>query len=176
MKRALKISTLVFLIVFSLLNCSTHLVPKPKNIKKGEIPDFYANNSIKIINNQPSKKDIALYSADVFNNFYGNLNTWTDVAGELLGDELKKRGVSLDENSSNALKIAITHVNVKTPLIDLICEIDFTVETSDGYKADYFVENRAKTLYRATNGVIPLMVIKILNDRAILSFISRNNK
>ena len=167
----LKLSNLFILLLFiSLFSCAQHIVPKPQIVDESRVLRFEVNESIIIVNNQPSKEDKSLYGGSML--IKGNWNEWTEKAVKLLKSELTKRGRTTNSPSKKMIKLAIENIELEAGAVLFSCELNLIVETGSGYKADYFVRNRTPhSLVRAGGGAITLAIIKMLNDKEIISYL-----
>ena len=101
------INVFLILSLFFIVGCAT--VSKPGNIpgiNMGVVGKFSKALSVELINNQPDTTP-RLYAGVVGQNFYANYNEWTKFFIDKLGEELKKRGATVSEDSPKKLKVKL---------------------------------------------------------------------
>ena len=106
-------------------------------------------------------------------NMYIDLNDLYKNAKELMEETLIKYKVPLSPNSEKYLKFTISKVEweVWGGGWLLGSYLEFDIETGDGYKRRYRVQDQGQTLPRAVGGTASRAVEKIFQDEKITAYI-----
>jgi hypothetical protein len=162
-------------IALSLLSgCAHHYTPDASRPFE-PITEFSSNNSINLVNGQPSKQDVQIFSNGL-HQFYGNFNAWTDTAIEITSRELTKRGLTVVAGAPKTLTLSVESANYDQGMVELKTHIDMRVRTSDGYSAVYVGENASFMMAipsRQIDGAMMRVVHEMFMDPHIVAFLTQ---
>jgi len=166
---------LLFIALLSLsalhLNCTHHLVPGPQPLNATKIPDVTFDQQIRLENTQNSMETIRVGKAGL-HTYNGNLNEWTEKTIKLLSNELRSRGAVISDDAEKVLRLAVIQGELVQGAFRLRGDLTLQVETGDGYKKEFFVQNLSGgNASRATGGAITLALTDMLNDQNILEYL-----
>lgn len=103
---------------------------------------------------------------------YINLNDLHKDGKELIEEVLVKNKVPLSPDSTKYLKFTINKIQYEVWGIVTGTYFYFTIETSDGYKQQYKVQDQSGySIDRAIGGAVSRAVEKVFQDRMIIKFI-----
>ena len=153
-----------------------------------EIQEFSSNNSVTLINGQPSTEQVFFVSGGQVNlsKPYANLRTWTDTTINIAERELTKRGLHVLEEAPKSLTMSIESAKTDVGWVVVTSQIAMLVETSDGYSATYIGKDKSSyyfhllyypvfgdTFLRGLNTALMRVAVAMLNDPQIIAFLSK---
>ena len=152
-------------------------------IEPERIPSFNTLNSkaaVSIINAQPDKRSRELghgakgrVGSMGYHSYYGSLNEITDAVVKQLTHELEKRGMNVREGAAKKLEIKVRKTEFETGAWMLQVKMDVNVKAGKDYVRKVNVSNRTPgTIWRASDGAVALIVIKMLNDPKIIEYLT----
>jgi len=165
-----RLSVFVLLIFFSLAGCAHHSLPKQvPPVSMETIGNYDQSYSVHLVNNQPDTTE-ALYWANGAHRWYANYNTWTQFFIDNYADELRKRGVTVSDNSPNVLKFKLSDFAVMQGMFVIRVNMKVAIENADNsWSKDWTASDTSgwsggralgSTVYSATE--------KILTDSEVL--------
>ena len=162
----------LFLIIGTFLSCSHRYQARLQKVNTDNIPGISANQPITIINDQPSDEYTLVYAQGA-HKWTASRRQCTDIAIQMLSEELKNRGVQVATGSEKTLKISIVNLAGFMGFTRITGKLSLKVATGDGYMNIYEVLNATPwTIDRALNGAISLAVIELLKDEKIRNYLS----
>ena len=164
-------SVLAILITTACAQDPKYYTPNPSTHKFDPITEFSSSASVTLINDQPSK-DQVLYFKEF--SVYGNFNAWTDVAIAVLRRELSKRGMTVRNDGTKSVKLAVTSARTTVSTWQVETVINMRAETRDGYVGTYTGRNRstvAIAIERQTDGALMRTVAAMLKDPKIVDYL-----
>ena len=144
-------------------------------MKPEMMPAMSINKPINVINTQ---------SNDTYKIFFGtreiqevNLREATDVAIQILTDELIKKGAAITQDASKVLKLSISKIQYLPTLWGSRCEGQLTVETGGGYNNNYVRNNVGYSAGGVPRGTscdfaITRTVAAIFEDGSIMDYLN----
>jgi hypothetical protein len=113
-------------------------------------------------------------------NMYYDMNELYKIAEEHITDTLKNNNVPVLPSTSKYIKFTVTKIQTEAwggPFLVIMGVYMFvTVETSDGYKRDFKVQDQSAThLDRAVGGAISRAVEMVFQDKNVIKFIESKN-
>jgi hypothetical protein len=170
----------ISLTVLMMIGCiSRHLKPDKFEISTDVIQSFQSNTPIAVIipkdQNEILVENLNLYMGQGAYMYY-DLNELYKIADEHIKDVLILNEVPISDDSSKYLKFNITKIQYEHwGMFVFGCYMYVTVETSNGYKKDFKVQDQSGShLDRAVGGAVSRAVEKIFQDRNIIKFIESN--
>ena len=143
-------------------------------IKSDSIPEFSSSNSITLENIQASSDDV-LFATNMGHKWYGNLNSWTDVAIEITKRELTKRGMQITADSAKSLEMAILSARTTSGGWGFRSYVELKVITGDGYTRKFRGEGPSPLLNRSADAAVMRAVTAMLKDDNILNYLGPVN-
>ena len=173
----LLISMLVAVLSVGATGCASRYAYVPSLNRQFEpIPEFSANNTVAVVNAQPSTLEVE-YGKQNYKLWVANLHDWTDAAVAMTERELKKRGLQVSKASERRLNLSILTVRrVNTGATGTETQTLMRVETAAGYVVEY--TGRATTYFlsdqeRQTDYSFMNAVEQLLSDKEIVSYLKR---
>lgn len=123
----------VILLLFC--GCASEYTPNT-DVAFDAIHEFSGKGSVNLINGQPSTDRTFFYT-----HHYANPHTWTDLAIQIAGRELAKRGISVSSNTPKALTLSIESANTDVGWVKFTSDITMLVRASNGYTKTYTGED-----------------------------------
>jgi len=110
-------------------------------------------------------------------NIYYDMDELYKIAENHITDTLKNNKVPVSSNSSKYIKFTVTKMQWETWGAGFVigCYMYVTIETSDGYKSNFKVQDQSGAhLDRAVGGAISRAVEIMFQDSKIIEFIEKN--
>jgi hypothetical protein len=120
-------------------------------------------------------EEVVFIGETIFN-YYADIKQVNDVAVSLLGEELSKRGFSVQRDAPKSITLNVTQINLEYMIISYRCDLKIEYSTSDGYRRIFFSDNSSGRYNKACNGAITRGVVDLLNDRKLIDFLKRKEK
>lgn len=178
MKHLITILICVF-IVFS-VGCTRHIKPGKYDVNPDLIPDFSGDNSMMVLIPENAEKEYLVEYADPEKSgtakVYVDLNELYKNAKELIEKEMLEHQVPLSPEATKYLKFSITKIQweVWAGGFAIGSYLEFDVETGDGYKQHYKVQDQSSMdVSNAVGGTVSRAVEKIFQDHNILAYIQK---
>lgn len=171
--RAMLPYKLVFalIITFVLTSCAKiHHLPVAQQVDPQNIQEFNIDKSFSVINNQPSRERLIL-GKFYLGSFYSSLFEFTDVAVASLNSELSQRGMTISDDAEKVLKLAVTDAQISEVGFRWKCAVSLDIETDEGYKASYVVNNLTPSNTRVCGGAITMAITELLKDQKVISYL-----
>jgi hypothetical protein len=172
--KAMALYNLVFalIITFGLTSCAKiHHLPVAQQVDSRNIQEFNINKSFRVINNQPSKENLIL-GKFYLGSFYSSLFEFTDAAVKSLNSELSQRGMTISNDADKVLKLAVIDAQISEVGFRWKCAVSLDIETEEGYKSRYIVNNLTPSNTRVCGGAITLAITDLLNDQQVISYLN----
>jgi hypothetical protein len=153
-------------------SCSHRYQARLQKVNTDSIPGISASQPITIINDQPSDVYTLVYAQGA-HKWTASMRQCTDIAVQLLSEELQNRGVRVAIGAEKTLKISVVNLAGFMGFTRITGKLSLKVATGDGYMNIYEVLNATPwTIDRALNGAISLAVIELLKDEKIREYLS----
>jgi hypothetical protein len=168
--------TVTLLSVLMLGACAHHYTPAASRPFEA-IDEFSSTKAVNLRNGQPSTAEVLFYDP-VLNahSYYANLAKWTDVAIEIAGREMKKRGMTIANGAPKSLTLSILSAHTTQGAVTIHTEITMQAKTSDGYVATYVGRNSSgmvALIYRQVDGALMRVVHEMFLDPHIIAFFTK---
>ncbi len=175
-------SRIIFLIIIYILliGCTRHIKPDKFDLDSQIIKSLRSNDSIQVlVPTNAETKYLMEFSgkqtthADV----YVDLNDLYKNAKELMEEVLAKNKVPLSPDSKKYLKFTISKVQweVWAGGFSIGAYLEFDIETGDGYKKNYRVQDKSgMDVSRAVGGTISRAVEEIFQDEKVIAYIENS--
>jgi hypothetical protein len=167
----------IFLIMIGLLGCTRHITPLKFDIDSSTIPNFYGKMPIAVIVPESADKEYLVEYADPEKTgtakIYVDLNDLYKNAKELIEMELSKHEINSSQSAEKQIKFTITKAQweVWAGGFAIGAYLEFDIETKDGYKAHYRVQDGSSMdVSRAIGGTVSRAVEKIFQDDQIIKY------
>ncbi len=175
MKTNLKYLSLVIIYIL-LIGCTRHIKPQKFDLDPRLLKPLISNVPIKVLVPENAETNYLMENNKQKRhaNIYIDLNDLYKNAKELMEETLVKYKVPLSPNSEKYLKFTISKVEWEVWgggfLIGSYLEFD--IETGDGYKRHYRVQDQSSNnVQRAVGGTTSRAVEKIFQDEKIIAYI-----
>jgi hypothetical protein len=174
--RLLSILSLSIIVLVS-FGCATRINqmdPTEVVVYSEHLPPLTIKNSVTLINNQPST-DPVLLATTGFDEYYGNLNLWTEGAIDGLTQAIKHRGGDVVPDAKKTLKISVTDATLDYGENTWHWHAKVWVEviTGSGLKKEFTAYQIAGVaLFEMHNNVVAYAVIEILKDKDIINYLN----
>jgi hypothetical protein len=167
---------LCFILLLSACAVPYHIKPPKFEVYPEAMQPFSSGTPIRIIVPQNAEKEFSVENLNAFGGrgriYYVDLNELYKTADELMKEVLVQNKVPVSTNSTKYLKFSINKLQWENWGFVNGCYFYFTVETSDGYKQQYKVQDQSPSwIDRAFGGAVSRAVEKIFQDRMIIAFI-----
>jgi len=165
--------------IFFALGCTRHIKPEKFDVYPEKILSFKGDTPIKILIPENAEKEYLVEYVDLektTGKIYVDLNDLYRIAKELIEKELTGHQVPLSTNAEKYLKFTITKMQweVWAGGFSIGAYMNFEIETGDGYKQNYKVQDgSAMDVTRSVGGVVTRAVEQIFQDRNILAYIEK---
>jgi hypothetical protein len=159
------------------IGCSRHIKPEKFELDHNIIRKFQGNVPIKVIVPENAEREYLIESTKSKSGpskLYVDLNVLYKNAKELIEGELNRHLVPLSEDADRFIKFKIEGIKweIWAMGFSIGAYLEFEVETSNGYKHLYKVQDGSTTdVSRAVGGTISRAVEKMFEDNSIISFI-----
>jgi len=169
------------LIVFILLafGCTRHIKPPKFDVYPEKIHSFKGDAPIKIIVPEEAEKEYLIEYAipeKSSGKVFVDLNDLYKNAKELIEKQLTGHRVPVSPDAEKYLKFTITKAQweVWAGGFSIGAYLDFDIETGDGYKQHYKVQDgSAMDVSRSVGGTVARAVEKIFQDKEVLAYIEK---
>ena len=145
-----------------------HYVPTDLSVPPGSISSLAPAGPVMIVNAQESSEEVVTRARLI--NLPVNYRLYTESAIQLLKRELESNGVIVSESASKVMNIAILHVGLTKSVVDFWCVIDASLQLGDG-PMQGFTSRGAGPVRKAIDSAMAGLVVQILNDRKVRSFL-----
>ena len=159
--------------------CTRHIKTEKFDINPAEIQNFKSDTPIKVLVPENVEKEYLVEFTEperTHANVYVDLNEMYKNAKELIEEEIVGHHVPLSPDAEKYLKFTITKVlwEVWAGGFSIGSYLEFDIETKDGYKGHYKVQDGSgMDVSRAIGGTISRAVEKIFQDKEVLSYIEK---
>jgi hypothetical protein len=176
MKTKLRYLFLIIICIF-LIGCTRHIKPQKFDLDPQLLQSLRSNVPIQVLvpNNAETKYLIEFSGKQKTHaNVYVDLNDLYKNAKELIEEVLVKHKVPLSPHSDKYLKFTISKVQweVWAGGFAIGAYLEFEIETGDGYKSHYRVQDKSSmNVDRAVGGTTSRAVEKIFQDEKIIAYI-----
>lgn len=174
MQSKIRFVTMLALIGFFSVNCTLHLTPEKFEVNPGLVQKFSSDIPIQVMVPENADKEYPIKCTRWGVTIYADLNDLYKNAEELIKEVLENNRVPVSTDSSKHLRFSIDKIQWEQWAMgfSMGAYLDFSVETSGGYKRNYRVQDgSAWHAERAINGTISRAVEKIFLDREVIKFI-----
>jgi hypothetical protein len=167
----------IIIICILLIGCTRYIKPKKFDIDPQLLKPFKSNVPIQVLvpKNAETKYLIEFSGKQTTHaDVYVDLNDLYNNAKELIEEVLVKHGVPLTIDSEKYLKFTISKVQweIWAGGFSIGAYLEFDIETGDGYKAHYKVQDQSSMdVSRAVGGTISRAVEQIFLDEKIIGYI-----
>ena len=173
---AITIKKLVpILLVTAIAGCASTYVPKPGSIDPVIIPEIRDNQTVTLINAQPSSEIIQIGSAGMGRSLEADYQQWTDRAIKVMVKVFKKKGIGVSDGSPKVLKLAITDAQFVSAAAGwgFECTVNLNAETGEGEKFDFVGQRKDWKYVGSCNKAFTEVVSKLLSDENIQGYLSK---
>ncbi len=176
MKTNLRYLFLIIIYIF-LIGCTRHIKPQKFDLDPQLLQPLRGNVPIQVLvpKNAETKYLIEFSGKQKSHaNVYVDLNDLYKNAKELIEEVLVKHKVPLSPNSEKYLKFTISKVQweVWAGGFAIGAYLEFDIETGDGYKSHYRVQDKSSmNVDRAVGGTTSRAVEKIFQDEKFIAYI-----
>lgn len=176
MKTNLRYFSLIIIYIL-LIGCTRYIKPQKFNLDLGYLKSLRSNAPIQVlIPENAETKYLIEFSGPQKNhaNVYVDLNDLYKNAKELMEETLVKYNVPLSPNSDKYLKFTISKVQWEVWAwgYSIGAYLEFDIETGDGYKRHYRVQDKSGVnVDRAVGGTTSRAVETIFQDETIIAYI-----
>jgi len=168
----------VFVFLFALsFGCTVHITPEKFKVDPALIHDFKSDVPIKILVPENAEKEYLIEFSGTQKSHgkaYVDLNDLYKNAKELMEEEINFHNVPLSADAEKYLSFTIQKIQweVWAGGFSIGSYLYFTIETGDGYKKNYRVQDQSgMDVGRAVSGTITRAVEKIFQDKEVLAYI-----
>ena|GEM_PF-942222 len=168
------------LLAITFLGCvERHIKAHKFDIYENTIPSFQGYGPVAVIVPEPTGKEYLVeYAPDpdskAAGKIYVHLDDMHKNARELIAKELGNHGISTDPASVKQLRFTITKIQWEPWAggFSVGSYLYFDVETSDGYKVSYKVQDGSgMDVDRAIGGTVSRAVEKLFQDPEVIRFL-----
>jgi len=159
--------------------CTLHIKPEKFDINPNEITSFKSDTPIKILVPENAEKEYLVEFTEperTHAKVYVDLNEMYKNAKELIEEEMVAHQVPLSPDAEKYLLFTITKIQweVWAGGFSIGSYLEFDIETKDGYKEHYKVQDGSSVdVSRAIGGTVSRAVEKIFQDKEVLSYIEK---
>jgi hypothetical protein len=160
---------LAVLFTLSLGACATSYTPDPGRPFE-PIPEFTSTDRVHLRNAEPSTEEIDT------GRWLVNRHAWTDVAIQIAARELTARGMTIAEDATKAIDLAIVTGTTESGWVKVTSEVVMKVKTGDGYEATYTGVNSSAMMAapeRQIDGAMMRVVVEMLKDPKIVAYLTK---
>lgn len=167
----------IIIICLLLTGCTQHIKPDKFDLNPQVLKPISSNAPIHVLVPENAETNyLTEFSGKqkTHANVYVDLNVLYKNAKELMEDFLTKNNVPLSPDSKKYLKFTIRKVQweVWAGGFSIGAYLEFDIETGDGYKKHYKVQDQSgMDVSRAVGGTISRAVEKIFQDEKIITYI-----
>jgi hypothetical protein len=164
-----------------MLGCTKHIKPEKFDIDSSLLRPFKSSIPVQmLVPINAEAKYLVEFSGkqSTHAEIFVDLNDLYNNAKELMEDVWIKRHIPVSSNAKKYLKFTITKIQweVWAGGFSIGSYLEFDIETGDGYKKHYKVQDQsASGVERAVGGTISRAVETILQDEKIIAYIESNN-
>jgi len=169
---------LIFIVIIGLFGCTRHIKPLKFDIDSNTIPDFHGKMPIAIIVPDSADKEYLVEYADPERKgtakVYVDLNDLYKNAKELIEMELSKHDIAASPSAEKQIIFTITKAQweIWAGGFAIGAYLEFDIETRDGYKAHYRVQDGSSMdVSRSVGGTVSRAVEKIFQDEQIIKYL-----
>ena len=176
MKTNLRFFPLIIIYIL-LIGCTRYIKPEKFDLDPQVLKSFRTNVPIQVLvpKNAETKYLVEYSRKDEDHvNIYVDLNDLYKNAKELIEETLVKYEVPLSPDSEKYLRFTISKVQweIWAGGFSIGAYLEFDIETGDGYKMHYRVEDKSgMNVDRAVGGTTSRAVEKIFQDEKIIAYI-----
>ena len=167
-------AAVMMLIYVTFWGCATPVKPRPAPIEGGLTPELSTSATIYLMNGHSSSDTITLTKFDTGETYVADRQLWTNVAINVLSNELGKRGAKICEDDYSKLLI-LTIPGANMPVLPLTFKVrlNLRIETGDGYVNNYFADHVGHGFSpdRTADVAIAKIVKAVLSDRNIRNYL-----
>lgn len=170
---------MLIILIFLSFGCTRHIKPSKFDVYPEKIHSFKGDAPIKVIVPKAAEKEYLIEYAkpqQASGKVYVDLNDLYQIARELIEKELSGHQVPLSPDAEKYLKFTITKAQweVWATGFSIGAYLDFDIETGDGYKQHYKVQDgSAMDVSRSVGGTVARAVEKIFQDKEVLAYIEK---
>ena len=166
---------LLILLVIPIAGCASTYVPKPGSVDPGVMLQSGDNQTVTLINAQPSSAIIQIGSAGMGRSLKGDFQQWTDRAIEVTKKLLKKKGFDVTGDSSTVLKLAITGAEFVSAAggWGFECTVNLNAETGEGESFDFVGQRKDWKYVGSCNKAFTEVVSVLLSDGNIQGYLAQ---
>lgn len=166
---------IIYILLIGCESVQIHMKPKKFDVDHRVLKPLTSNVPIQVLVPQNAETNYLVeFVGDdkPLGKFYIDLNALYRNAKELIEEVLVKYKVPLSPNSEKYLKFVISKVHWEhwAPFLNG-SYLEFDIETGDGYKMHYRVQDQSGNVERAVSATISRAVEKIFQDEKIIAYI-----
>ena len=169
---------IVISVIFPWIGCAYHYKATMYPVPDGSVQEFRGASTISIKNFCEQTKPVKMENF-LGDRTYADLVQATDIAIQVLEEELIKNGFSIDEMAEKEIKMSIENISYSRTYFVYFYTFRATttllVETGEGYKRRYNGYNVGGSMdkaYRTCDGSITKAVASMLNDQNIINYLT----
>ena len=169
-------SFVVLVLLLAVAGCTRHVKPEKFEVSYDQIPAFTGRSGVAIfVPAEAEKEYLVQFTSDRPSaKVYVDLNDMYRITRELIEDVLAKRQVSFAPESARQIRFTIDRMQweVWAGGFSIGAYMDFTVETSSGYRQAFKVQDgSAVDVTRSIGGLPSRAVETIFSDPQIIAFL-----
>jgi len=176
MKTNLRYFSLIIIYIL-LIGCTRHIKPQKFDLDPRSLKSLRSNAPIQVLVPKNAETNYLIEFSGkqkTHANVYVDLNDLYKNAKELIEETLVKYEVPLSPDSEKYLRFTISKVQweIWAGGFSIGAYLEFDIETGDGYKMHYRVEDKSgMNVDRAVGGTTSRAVEKIFQDEKIMAYI-----
>ncbi len=171
---------ILFIFIFLSIGCTRHIKPLKFDVYPEKILNFKSDAPIRVLVPEEAEKEYLIEHVDpekkLTGKIYVDLNDLYRIAKELIEKELTGHQVPLSSDAKKYLKFTITKAQWEIWAAGFLmgAYLDFDIETGDGYKQHYKVQDGSGwDINRSVGGTVTRAVEKIFQDNKVLAYIEK---
>jgi hypothetical protein len=164
---------LILISIFLLQACGTMAyTPTEYTLRKGLIPEMTVNGSASVINAQPSKDEVIVYSYGG-SKLASSLNDITALMVKQTDGEISKNFKVSGGATKKTIELKVDSLLSQYVFYSWKSEINFTAKLGDGTVVNKVVNHKSGSLHQDLNGCIAEGVMTLLNDAKVRAYLAK---
>lgn len=152
------------------LGCATPIHLRVLDIEPDKLPDYSVSGPVRLVSAQANEGPLVI-TGNEGGSFVFSPREWTDTAIEILGKELRAKGMP-DGEGEKELRLSVTRASGVQAAFTTRCTVFLSVETGEGYSQKY--EGQAGSglgINRACETGLTRALGWLLNDEQIQQYL-----
>jgi len=161
---------IALVLCLSVVGCSATHVPEPPEVKADAIPPLGGGGAVAVTAKALRSGQRQIKVASV--TFTFDEDEYAHAIASSVENVLREQGYPIAGDAVMKLDVTVVYVTALISVARIICYLDFSVATSDGYVRGYQTQGLSRNPEKACDGALENAVVATLTDTSVRGFLA----